>query len=213
MTRRVTEQVGLPALTWGLCVVTLNRPDALEECVRRALIQTVPPTEIVIVDASDRWEAHAARVRELFSAAATVPALIYLQARKRSSAVQRNQALEAAAADILFFLDDDSWMAADCAARILETYAADPDGRIVAVAATDASRASVYGDDDGGKAEAQLRQSPGVGERMARLRRNAVMRWVSREVLLFTTREASFRTIRNARPMKCRNRRARSEWG
>jgi GT2 family glycosyltransferase len=174
------------AMTWSLCVSTLNRADALEECVRRALLQTTPPERIVIVDASENWQASRARIATLVAEAKPPVALDYLAARRRSSAAQRNQALEVATGDILFFIDDDSWMAEDCAAQILETYASDPSGRIAAVAAFDATFADVYGGKTGEMAEDLGSVSPGLSQRMNRLRRSAMMRWVLREVLCFS---------------------------
>lgn len=122
-----------PPLNWALCVATLNRPESLETCVSCAVTQTRPPAEIVIVDASESWEAH----REWITAvteSARIPC-VYLQAVKRSSAVQRNQAIDAATADILFMIDDDAFMHPDCAASIMEIYETDRLAKISAVAA------------------------------------------------------------------------------
>jgi len=79
-------------------------------------------------------------------------------------------------------------MAADCAERILETYASEREDWIAAVAATNVSRSRVYGDKRGANDMSQARQSPGLSERMRRLRRNAFMRWVFRDLLLFTNK-------------------------
>lgn len=186
MTRAAPQQPGADDLTWGLCVATLNRQEALEECVRRALIQTIPPVEIVIVDASETWEAHRASIREILDAHATPPRLAFFPANRRSSAAQRNQAMAEASADVLFFIDDDSWMAADCAERILETYSAAPKGDIAAVAAMDASFAAIQGGDDGRRDVSGVEQMSGLAERMGRWRRSAAVRWVFHNVLLFS---------------------------
>ena len=122
---------GAGRLSWGLHVATLNRIDDLRHCVTCALRQTRMPAEIVIVDASADWEENRRRIGEIVTATA-VP-LRYLPARKPSAAAQRNQAIVAARADVLFLIDDDAKMHADCAERIMDLYESDPEGRIAAV--------------------------------------------------------------------------------
>ncbi|WEF25356.1 glycosyltransferase family 2 protein [Paracoccus sp. S3-43] len=121
-----------PRLTWALCVATLNRIDMLELCVTCALAQTRPPSEIVIVDASDDWQSHRDRIAAIV--AGRVP-LIYRPATERSSAVQRNSAITECSADICTFVDDDSFMHDDCMETILRVYERDTDHEIVAISA------------------------------------------------------------------------------
>lgn len=123
-------------LSWGLCVATYNRVDVLCRCVELALAQTVPPAEIVIVDAGDDWQANRQRMETLLTGGVS-PRLAYLQAERRSAAAQRNQAIRASRADIVFLIDDDSLMAPDCAAEILSLYAADREGILVAIGTCD----------------------------------------------------------------------------
>lgn len=122
-------------LTWALCVSTYNRPDMLELCVRHALGSTRMPSEIVICDASADWESHRARIAPMAEAAG-VP-LSYLPAPKKSLPAQRNHAIGAATADILFLIDDDAFLHPDCAEVIMRVYEGDRDRRIAAVSATD----------------------------------------------------------------------------
>lgn len=119
-------------LTWALCVATLNRIDMLELCVTCAMDQTRPPHEIIIVDASDDWQLHGDRIAKIV--AGRVP-LIYLPATQRSSAVQRNSAIEVCSADICTFIDDDSFMHNDCMETILRVYEGDANHEIVAIGA------------------------------------------------------------------------------
>ena len=51
-------------MNWSLLVATYNRTKALRNCVQFAIAQSRPPAEIVIVDASDTWEAHRQMVLE-----------------------------------------------------------------------------------------------------------------------------------------------------
>ncbi len=128
-----------PRLDWGLCVCTLNRSEALQECVRHVLAQDKAPSEMIIVDAGEDWEENRAIIMELMAPRPEIR-LVYLQALRRSSATQRNQGIDVARADILFMIDDDSWMYPDCAAHIMSVYETDPNGEIAAVAAQDAPR-------------------------------------------------------------------------
>lgn len=123
-------------LTWALCVSTYNRLDMLELCVRHALKSTRMPAEIVICDASADWDGHRARIAPMAEAAG-VP-LCYLPAPKKSLPAQRNHGIGAAAADILFLIDDDAFLHPECAEVILRVYESDRDRRIAAVSASDA---------------------------------------------------------------------------
>ena len=122
-------------LTWALAISTYNRIDILEICVRHALNQTRMPAEIVIVDASADWHGNSRRIIPMAEAAG-VP-IQYLQAPRKSLPVQRNHGIRATSSDILFLIDDDAFMAADCAETIMRIYEADRDRRIAAVSATD----------------------------------------------------------------------------
>jgi len=168
-------------LDWALCIATLNRIDALETCVRCALDQTRPPTEIVIVDASDAWETHRVRIATLTEARG-IP-LRYLKAEKRSLPHQRNQGARAASADILFMIDDDAFMYADCAEKIMSVYEADPDGGIGAIACTDVT-------DPPGTMTSDIQGRADVTSRGARVRemmqKSGLVRFLWREVLLMS---------------------------
>jgi glycosyltransferase involved in cell wall biosynthesis len=123
-------------MTWSFCICTYMRPDVLPRCIRLALAQTRQPAEIIIVDASPEWEASRAALTAEVRAAAPHIRCEYVKARRLSLPTQRNQALDLARSDILFFFDDDSLMFPDCAEKILRVYEADADGRILAVGAT-----------------------------------------------------------------------------
>lgn len=118
-------------MSWALCVATLGRRDVLCECVRLAVSQTRTPLEIAICDASEDWEVSREAVSRIVPRGIV---LHYLPAERRSSAVQRNQCIDAVSSDILFLIDDDSFMYPDFAQRILEVYEADEACRVAAVA-------------------------------------------------------------------------------
>lgn len=170
-------------LSWGLCVATLNRVDALETCVRCALSQTRPPSEIVVVDASDDWDAHRDRIAAVV-ADSGLP-LTYLQAERRSITAQRNQGLAAATADILFMIDDDSYLFPDCAEKIMAGYEADADGAIAAIAIGESPTPppQVAGENvtrQRGPVDSARPQNPSL------LQDNALRRWIWREVFLMS---------------------------
>lgn len=121
------------ARDWGLCVSTYNRGAMLRDCVRHALGSTLPPSEIVIVDASDDWQHNRAGIKDVIAATGLAVPLRYVAAKRKSLTVQRNQAASLARADILFMIDDDAMLHPDAAARIMDHYRADPDNRIVAI--------------------------------------------------------------------------------
>ncbi|PZX18237.1 glycosyl transferase family 2 [Palleronia aestuarii] len=171
-------------LSWALCTATLNRIDVLEESVRLAIAQTRPPLEIVICDTSETWEAHRDRIAALVPEGG--PRLIYLSSEHPSSAVQRNVAIRAASADVLFVLDDDSLMYPDCADAIMAVYE-DPAGAdIVAVGAVGQQSlpegaALATARKEKGGATAPARPGPA-----ARLRSSGPARWIMREVFLMS---------------------------
>jgi len=122
-------------LDWALVVATYNRPDALKTCIALAMKQTRPPSEIIIVDASADWcDTHGA-LAAMMDARPDAPPLRYLHSEIPSLTVQRNAGVAAASAEIVFLIDDDSFMEPECAARIMAVYEADPAGAIVGVQA------------------------------------------------------------------------------
>jgi GT2 family glycosyltransferase len=125
--------------SWGWCIATYNRHDMLEQSCALALSQSVPPSEIVVTDASADWERGRDRIERVIEAAVAAgrarPRFSYEQASKASSAAQRNESIMRSQADILFLFDDDTLMFEDTAARILEVYARDTDHLVQAVTA------------------------------------------------------------------------------
>lgn len=122
-------------LTWALVIPTFRRAEILPRCIRLAVAQTRPPAEIIIIDASEDWKSTRDTVRAIVDASphAESITLHYEAAHRRSSAAQRNQGLEIATADILFFIDDDSLMLPDCAAEVMRIYEADPERQVAGI--------------------------------------------------------------------------------
>lgn len=138
-----TEERGAnaPPLHWALVMATYNRYHILRRCVRLALDQSRPPSEIIIVDASDGWVESRDALLQEFGERLSGLRFEYYPARVRSLTHQRNQALEYPTSDIVFMVDDDSLMFPDCAEEIMRVYEKDPDGSIAGVCANLADHA------------------------------------------------------------------------
>lgn len=120
--------------SWSLCIATLNRHDVLMAALRHTLRQTVLPAQIVVVDASEGWEESRAGAETLLANHEEIT-LTYVEAPERSSATQRNHGIKLCTGDIIFMLDDDSFMHPTCAEEVLRVYDADTDGALAGVAA------------------------------------------------------------------------------
>lgn len=138
-------------LTWALVIATYKRSEILPRTLKLAVEQTRPPSEIIVVDASPDW--HETRDWVMRGLAPASPGIEwrYVQARRASASAQRNQGIELATADVLFFFDDDSLMYPDCAERIMAVYEADEPNHSVAGVA---SMLAAAPPDDGDEGEA-----------------------------------------------------------
>ncbi len=119
-------------LTWALVIATKDRLEALRHCVRFALSQSRPPAEVIIVDASADWQNHRDEIAALMADHAGVR-FVYEQAPRPSLTMQRNAGIQAATADILFLIDDDSFLYPDAAETIMHIYEKDRDGAVAGV--------------------------------------------------------------------------------
>ncbi len=120
-------------IDWGLLISTKDRIEELEKCIEFALLQTCLPKEIIVVDASKDYLENKARVTALVSSHSNDINLLYIMASLPSLTNQRNQSLDAATADIVFMIDDDSFMYPDCAEEIMKIYNADVSKSIAGV--------------------------------------------------------------------------------
>jgi len=127
--------VSITRLSWGLAVATYERQDLLVRCVRQALVQTRPPSEVVIVDSSRGFDENRAAVEAVVAELSPGLRLVFERALRPQQTVQRNQAVALARADVLFMIDDDSLLYPTCAERILEVYERAGAEQVVAVMA------------------------------------------------------------------------------
>ncbi len=128
------------ALTWSLAVPTLNREDILVRSLLANVRQTRLPSQVVVVDSSDGWQR--TRERVLAEVAPQLPGAewIYIGSDVKGLTRQRNLGLARCTGDVVFFLDDDSFMYRDCAEHVMQVYEADAEGRIGGVCASLADR-------------------------------------------------------------------------
>ena len=127
-------------LRWSLAVPTLDREDVLVRSLRANVRQSWPPGQVVVVDASAAWER--TRDRVLAEVAPELPGAqwIYVGSKVRSLTHQRNLGLARCTGDVVFFLDDDSFMYRSCAEEVMRVYEADEGGEIGGVCADLADR-------------------------------------------------------------------------
>jgi hypothetical protein len=123
------------SLSWSLVVATLHREECLLRSLRANVQQARLPKQVIVVDASADWE----RVRErvLREIAPTAPSVewIYVGSARRSLPYQRNRGLDLCTSDVLFYLDDDSFMYRDCAEKLMRVYESDSRHEIGGVSA------------------------------------------------------------------------------
>ncbi|MGZ2260295.1 glycosyltransferase [Roseobacter sp. A03A-229] len=176
-------------LSWGLVVSTKDRLDALTVCVELALAQTRPPSEVVVVDASADWQDHARIIKE---ACAVIPGLpvTYLQADQPSLTVQRNQGVAVARADILFMIDDDSFMHPDCAEKIMALYEKDTETAVAGIQAAPTSEVPPQVQ-RGGAPQAGARKDVGAlnFRQKAKSGHHPVRQWIMRKLFLMNAEE------------------------
>lgn len=121
-------------MKYSIIIATYNRPDAVITAIRCAINQTVKPEQIIIVDATPDFDKQKSSVSESIEIPDDI-SFIYEKAIMASSANQRNQAIELLSENIevVFFIDDDSFMYEDCAEKILSVYESDVSNEIAGV--------------------------------------------------------------------------------
>ncbi len=105
------------ALTTSVVVVTYERPTFVRRCLQQLLCQSVPPTEIIVVDSSASDHTAQLVVEEFPSVRyAVCPAGV------GATATARNIGYRLASGDVLAFVDDDAFAEPDWLERLLPFY-------------------------------------------------------------------------------------------
>ena len=120
-------------LTWALAIATYNRPEALRRSVLCAIEQTRPPCEIIIVDSSPSQPSSQQDIQDLVLQSGANVRVHYLRSPIAQQTIQRNLAIDASSADVLFMIDDDAYMYPGCAERVMTVFEADGGKQIAAV--------------------------------------------------------------------------------
>lgn len=120
-------------LTWALAIATYNRPEALRRSVLCAIGQTRPPCEIIIVDSNAHQTSSRQDIHDLVLQSRVDVRVNYLRSPIAQQTIQRNIAIDAASADVLFMIDDDAYMYPGCAEKVMNVFEADAGKQIVAV--------------------------------------------------------------------------------
>lgn len=183
-------------LTWSSCIATLDRHDVLMVAIAHVLRQTRPPAEIVVVDASDDWEAGRRRAIELLKDRPEIR-LDYITSPVRSSATQRNLAISRATSDVVLMMDDDSFLHDDCAAAMMAVYEADKDHEVAGVGATLVDENPAAG--DGGALGRKETGRVSTDRLMRKALKTPLGRWANRE-LLYQSAEMLFLRYDEPRP-------------
>lgn len=174
-------------LTWSACIATLNRHDVLMVALTQVVRQTRLPRQIIVVDASDNWHEGKARAEDILAGHTQID-LIYVTSPVRSSATQRNLGISMCTSDIVFLMDDDSFLHDTCAEEILRVYEADTDAAVAGVGArlTDVNPVADKVEASDGATPGLQRKgtgrtvSAGLSQRVMKTR---LGRWINREIL------------------------------
>lgn len=176
-------EIGMTTLTWALVIATYNREKILPECLKLAIEQTRPPSEIIVVDASAHWEATRDRVMREIAPAAPNLRWIYEGAVQPGLTQQRNQGIDRATADIVFLIDDDSLMYPTCAEEIMRVYEADRQGEVCGV------QASLADEPPSEVTIADNRKQIGWSQKSQDLTTNRIGGWIWRYLFLMNSEE------------------------
>lgn len=126
----------------SVIIVTLNRPDCVRQCLLHLQNQTVDPTQILVVDASQD-----ARTREVVAQFSNV---VYVQNPLGYGHMThgRNLGLLAASGDVLAFLDDDAYAHPDWLEQLVKPYADPQVGAVGGRALRGTPEEAIKGADD-----------------------------------------------------------------
>ena len=120
-------------LTWSVVIPTYKREQVLLKCLTFVAQQTLLAKEIIVVDASPEWELTKKFVQQDLAIKYPQINWLYVKANYASSATQRNQGIELSSADIIFLIDDDSFMYPNCTKEVVSIYAQDTKHQVAGI--------------------------------------------------------------------------------
>ena len=113
-----------PSVTIG--IVTKDRPEYLAVAIESAATQTVPVSEILVVDDGSRGE-----TRDVLAPYLSRPDVRYIRIDGKGRSAARNRVVKEFKTDYLLWLDDDDRLAPTIVERSLETVAKHPNADVV----------------------------------------------------------------------------------
>ena len=120
-------------LTWAVVIPTYQRQAVLLRCLRCIAQQTLSPQEVIVVDASPDWQSTRDQVQQELAVQYPTIDWQYVPASRASSAAQRNQGIDLTHAEIIFLIDDDSFMYPNCAEEVVRIYAQDTEHQVAGI--------------------------------------------------------------------------------
>lgn len=121
------------ALACSVIIPTADRPEELRACLESLARQTRQPDETIVADAS---RDDAAQTVVVACTAAGLSNVRHHRCTRKGAAVQRNEAIDLARGEVVFFLDDDVVCEPSFVAAILDVFASDERQEIGAVSGT-----------------------------------------------------------------------------
>jgi GT2 family glycosyltransferase len=107
-----------PGLSVAVVVPTYNRPEHVRSCLRHIAAQTIRPVHTVVVDSSPNHATYQVVTSEF-------PEVDYLRTCRGAGGhaeASRDLGLRAVTADVVVFVDDDSYAEPDCVEQLLGPY-------------------------------------------------------------------------------------------
>lgn len=136
-------------MKYDVVIATLNRVKALELSLPLLAAQTLPASNVIIVDATDDHDAMKRQVQEIADKCSLEVKI--LRSTRKNSAHQRNLGLELVTAPIVLMPDDDSLLYPNSAELMVNLYAEDTEERIGAVTAQPVESSPLLARDTGYK--------------------------------------------------------------
>jgi glycosyltransferase involved in cell wall biosynthesis len=115
--------------TYDCVIATRNRVNALRMSIPLILNQDMPPTRLIIVDASDDHESIRTEITDICNRLGFGNGFV-VRADKPNSARQRNLGLQLVQAPVVMFPDDDSMWYAGFARSVMKVYQSDARGLV-----------------------------------------------------------------------------------
>lgn len=120
----------VPAVPARVSVVTptLGRPGDVRDLIANLAGQTLPPLELIVVDAASAGDDATERI--VRTAGHDTPFRCVYVRHERGTAVQRNAGIDRARGEFVAFIDDDVRLDAEFLARVLAVFDGNEDGRV-----------------------------------------------------------------------------------